>query len=85
MNTPTKITDKEKRGTEISLLPIYQYQNIEDITKRILTLILKRCDGNKSSYHPSAHAMEPAEVVALKVYYIELKYYCQYFLLYSQS
>ena len=35
--------------------------------------ILKRWDGNKSSIHPSAHAMEPAEIIALKLYSIELK------------
>ena len=63
----------------------FQYQSIENNKKRILTHILKRWYRNKSSAHPSAHAITPDEVVALKVYDIELKYYCLSFLLYSQS
>ena len=39
-----------------------------------MTRILKRWDGNKSSSHPSAHEMTPAEVLALNLYSIEIRY-----------
>ena len=65
-------------------LPISQDQSIENNTKRILTHILKRWDGNNSSAPPSADTITPTEVVALNVYSVELKYYCLYFLIYPQ-
>ena len=37
--------------------------------------ILKRWNGNKSSVHPIKYKLTTAEIVALKVYYIELKQY----------
>ena len=40
---------------------------------RLMTHILKHWNGNKSSAHPSTHAFTYAELVALKVYSVELK------------
>ena len=37
--------------------------------------ILKSWNGNKSSSHPITYELTTAEIVALKFYYIELKYY----------
>ena len=52
---------------------------------RIMTRIFKRWYGNKSSDHPSTHALTPDELVALKVYSIDLNYYFLYFMMYSKS
>ena len=79
------ITDKEKSSITTSFLTISQDKNIENKTKRILTHVLKSWDVNTSSAHPSAPALTTSEVVALKVYFIELKYHYLYLLIYSQS
>ena len=70
---PPKFTDKEKVSIATYFGYSFQYQSIENNKKRILTHILKRWYRNKSSAHPSAHAITPDDVVALKVYDIELK------------
>ena len=85
MNPPPKLTDQEKRSIETYFGYSSQDKSIEDNTKRILTHILKHWNVNKEVTHPSAHAMAPAESVALKVYSIELKYYFLSFLIDSQS
>ena len=51
-----------------------QDQSIENNSKIILTRILKRWNGNKSSDHPSTHALKYSELVALKVDSNALKY-----------
>ena len=84
VNPPPKVTDQEKRSIATLFGSFYQYQSIENNTKRILNHILNSWNENKSSTHWSEHETTPAEIVALKVYSIELKYYCLYFLIYSQ-
>ena len=85
MNPPPNLTDQENRSIETYFGYSYQDKSIEDNTKRILTHILKHWNVNKEVTRPSAHAMAPAESVALKVYSIELKYYFLSFLIDSQS
>ena len=46
----------------------------EDISKRVLTNLLKRWDKNKTQSHPSSTALTAAEHVSLKVCNIVLKY-----------
>ena len=53
----------------------YQEQSIENKLKRILTHVLKRWNENKSILHPSMNALTPNEHIALKISYIEIKYY----------
>ena len=85
VNLPPKLTGQEKRSIMTYFGYSSQDQSIENNTKIIMTHILNRLNGNNSSTHPSTHTMSPSESVSLKVYYIELKYYCLYFLIYSQS
>ena len=73
VDPPLNLTNQLKRNIVTYFLLIYQYQSIENNTRRIITYTLKRWDGNKSSATPSANAMTSAEVVALKLYSIELK------------
>ena len=75
LNSPPNLTDKEKSSIMNSFGSSSQYQSIENITKRILIHILNLWDGNKTSAYPSAPVMTPDEVVALKLYSIELKWY----------
>ena len=75
VNPPPNLIDKEKRVVVTYLLTISQDQSIENNTRIILNHILKGWDGNKSSAHPSAHVITPADVLSMKLYSIELKYY----------
>ena len=50
-----------------------------------MTHDLKHLNENKSIALPSTHELIPAELIALKVYSIELKYYCSSFLVYYKS
>ena len=69
-----KLTDQEKKHVRNSFNAPSQDQCIETNSKRILTRVLRRWDGNKSNAHPSTSALTPAETVALKIYPIELKH-----------
>ena len=57
MNPSPKLTGKEKRSIATSFLSISQYQSIDNNTKIILTHILKRWYGEKSSAHPITYAL----------------------------
>ena len=70
---PPKLTDQERLIIVTSFPPIYQDQIIENNTKQFMNHILKLWNENKSSAHPITHEMTSAEVVSLKVYYIEIK------------
>ena len=69
-----KLTDQENKYVRNSFHPSSKDQCIETNLKRILTHVLRRCDGNKSNAYPSTSALTPAETVALKIYSIELKH-----------
>ena len=73
MNPPSKLIYQEMCSCATTILPISQDQSIENNTKRIMTHLLKHWGGKNSSVHPSANALTPTEVVALKVYSIKLK------------
>ena len=68
-----KLADKENHIIATSVMSISQ-KNVSKITPRIiLTHLVKRWNGNKSSAHPITNALKTAELVVLKVYYFELK------------
>ena len=48
-------------------------QGIKTNTKRILTRVLNNWNENKSIAHPSTCVLTPSEIVAMKIYSIELK------------
>ena len=73
INTPPKLNDQEKRSITTSFGSSYQDQSIENNREIIMTHILKRWNGKKSSAHPSKHALIRDEPVALNVYSIEIK------------
>ena len=73
MNPSPKLTYQENNSIATSFLLISQDEIIENNTKIILTHLLKRWHINKSSSHTVPHALTHAELVALKVYSIELK------------
>ena len=85
MIQPSKLTDQENCSIPYSFGLSCQDQSTKNNKERVLTRIFKRCNGNKSSTHPIAHEMTPAEFVARKLYLIELKYFCLYLLIDSQS
>ena len=85
VNTPPKLTDQEKRRIVTYFGSSYQEQSIENNSKIILDHLLKRLNVNKSSAPPSRDALKPAELVILRLYSIELKYYCLSFLIFSKS
>ena len=58
---------------------------IENTTKIILTHVLKRWNENKPSAQPSTCASNFSELLALKVYFIEVKYHSLSFVTYSKS
>ena len=70
VNQLPTLTDQENRSIVTSFGSYSQDQSIENNTNRIMNHLLNRWNGNKSSTHPSSHAMTPAESVALKVYSI---------------
>ena len=73
--TPSpKLTDQEKKDVRNYFDASSQDQCIETTSKRIMTHVLRRWDGNKSNTHPSTSVLTPAETVALKIYSIELKH-----------
>ena len=74
MTPSPKLTDQEKKYVRNSFDDPSQDQCIETKSKRILTRVLRRWDGNKSNAHPSISALTPADTVALKIYSIELKH-----------
>ena len=55
-------------------MPFYQEQSNKNNSKMILAHILKRRNGNKTSAQPIENVLIPDKHVALKVFYIELKY-----------
>ena len=69
-----KLTDQEKKYVRNSFDASSQDKCIETNSKRIMTHVLRRWDGNKSNAHPSTSTSTPAETVALKIYSIELKH-----------
>ena len=73
MNPSPKLTDQEKKSVMNSFDSYSQDQCIETNTKRILTRILMSWNEDKSIEHPSTCAFTPSEIVALKIYSIELK------------
>ena len=73
VNTSLKPTDQEKQTISTSFRYSSQDQSTENNSKMILTHILRRCNGNKSSSHPSTNIMTPSEHVALKILSIEIK------------
>ena len=70
VNPSPKLIDQENRSIATSFCSSSQDQSIENNTKIILNHILKRWNENKSSTNPSTHALTPAEIVALKLYFI---------------
>ena len=82
VNPPPKLTDQEKRSIVVFFGSSPQDQIIENNKKRIMTHVLKHWNEIKSSAHPSTHPFTSAELVELKVYSIELKYYCLSLLIY---
>ena len=73
MNPPPKLPNQENHSIVTSFGSSSQYKIIKNNTKRILNHLIKCFNGNKSITHPIAHAMTTAEILALKVYYIEIK------------
>ena len=73
MNISPKLNDEENSSIANSFGSSYQYQIIENNAKIILTHVLKRWNLNKSSAHSSTCALTSAEIVALKIYFIEPK------------
>ena len=73
VNPSPKLTDREKFSIATSFGYSSQDQGIENNTKRILPNILKRWNKNNSSAHPSKYTLTYAELVALKVYSVEVK------------
>ena len=72
--TPSpKVTDQEKKCVRNCFDVSSQDQYIENISKRIMTHVLRHWDDIESTAHPSTSATTPAETVALKIYTIELK------------
>ena len=69
-----KLTNKEKKYVRNSFYASSQDQCIETNSKRIMTRVLRRWDGNKSNVHPGTSALTPSETVALKIYPIEIKH-----------
>ena len=73
--TPSpKVTNQEKKCLRNSFDASSQDECIENTSKRILTHVLRRWDGIKSTAHTSTSAMTPSETVVLKIYSIERKY-----------
>ena len=73
MNPPPKLTDQEKHSIVTYFGSSSQDQSVENSTKIIMNHLLKRRNGKKSSTHPSAHAMTPTKILAVKVYSIGIK------------
>ena len=65
-----EISDQEKKVIETYFGVSSQDHSIENNSKRILTRILKRWYGHKSSSHPISNALIPVEYIALKIFYI---------------
>ena len=74
MTPSPKLFDQEKKYVRNYFDASSQDQCIQTKSKRILTHVLRRQDGNKSNVHPSTSALTPAETVALKIYSIELQH-----------
>ena len=75
VNPLPKLTDQENLSIVTFFGSYSQDKSVENNTKIIPTHVLNHMNENKSSANPSKHALTSYELLALKVFSIEQKYY----------
>ena len=78
-----KLIDQENQTITTSFGSSYQDQSTKNNSKMILTHLLRHWNGKKYSSHPSTNTTTPSEYIVLKIFSIELKYYCLSLMLYK--
>ena len=73
VNPSPKWTDEENRSIATSFGSSYQDPCIETNKKRIMIIVSKSWNENKSIAHPITCAFTPTETVALEIYSIEVE------------